>query len=298
MIIKILMVAIFILLSWNTFQLSKSNDFLRSEFKAVVDKVQSNKDDLSENKSTLAEQSKTLLEQIKILQEQSMSLQEQSKSLAAHSKQSKSNQETLKKLIEKDSKKNVSAEKQNKTLNYLKSTLEKMNTKLAENTKLAKENKNNIIEIKKTSYRISDKIKKHSNDYANHYRKPTHHNYVKGKVEQKKVEKKKVVSKPIIKKDTEHKDLNPFYKMAVALHKTKEFYKNKKMDKASEQLLKLKAEVWKSRKIENSPTKLVMSILSSIDITNKKWTNKEHNHNLNKVEEKINQLFFKLGVTK
>ncbi len=312
MLSKILLVAIFILLSWNSFQLSKSNQFLRSEIKQLAANDESVDDYLTVTKSLIENHSKTLEKQAKV---------------------SLKNNEVLNKLVTNDS--------STKTLASLKASLDKMNSSLSKQLKsiesktnssiskqftLTETNKKAIQEIKKTTYKVSDQIKKLSSDFAKNSGKLNSLNVCRNiettvinrQTPTKKVITKlntkavdtKIVSGTIVKKEVISKPKpatktvnaptqdNPFYKMAITFQKTKDLHSKKELKKALEQLSKLKSEVWKSRKVENIPTKLVMSILSSIDITKSKWSSKDLTYNLDNVEKKIIELFFKLGVSK
>ncbi len=280
---KILLVTMFILLSWNSFHFSKSNEFLRHQIKQ-----------LSENDQSIEE---LIVENKKILKEHSESLNANAQLLASNQKLLNENANKDKKTITLQGLKALT-DKIQVSVNKQAISLTENKKSLTTNQKLLVENKKNIIEIKKTAYKVSDQLNKHSKRFAKHS-----HTKVKTDITSnhsvknigKPIYKKEYDKKPKVKKRIALSDSTLLKQLAIEFYKTDQFHSKKELDKALIQISKLKAEVWKSRNIKNIPRELVMSILSSIDITKNKWTNKEVKYSLEKVEEKINLLFSKLG---
>lgn len=297
MLSKILLVTIFILLSWNSFHLSKSNAFLRHNIQQLSDNNQSIEEHILANKLLLKEHSKSLNENAQLLASNREILNKN----ASNDKTTitlKSIKSSIDKVQSSLRKQAITLTEQKKSLAENKKSLTENQKSLSANKNLLTENKKNIIEIKKTAYKVSDQLKKHANQSAQHS-----HSSVKTYVEktnfQQKIKKpvyiKKNNTKPTVKKVKATADTTLLKQIAIEFYKTKELHRKKELEKAIPQLSKLKAEVWKSRKLKNISKELVMSILSSIDITNKKWSNKDNNYSLAQVEEKINTLFSKLG---
>ncbi len=361
MLTKILLVATFVLLSWNSFELSKNNEVMRKQIKELATNDESVEELINSNQTLLKGNFKAL--------------EDHTKALEDYSKLSISNQEILNKLATNNKKKSTSEDKNTKVLTGLKTSIDKINTTVAKHSKLLDENKNNIIEIKKTSYKLSDNVikqfkdlgeksgklttlnykvsdqvkklsensakksgelislnykildlakkqfkdllgksgklisldykilevlKKQSKDLANHSGKLGSLNVCKNMSNNGYIEPayvKKAYVKPIPLKESKPAATS-FEKIAFELFKTKELQNNKQKKDALEQLFHLKKEVSKATTIEDIPADKVTSIISSIEFINEKWKNKNSGYNLDKVEEKINELFFKPGFCK
>lgn len=297
MLTKILLITIVILLSWNSFQLSKNNEFLRSQVIELATNDQTIEDYLIVTKSLLDDHTKTLKKQSTLTLDNRQLITK----LASNDKQMASLAD-LKKSLDK-----IGAS----TNTQIKALEKKIDASFKKQITLTGDNKKTIQEIKKTAYKVSDQIKKLRVDFVAHYKQLTslhngnHSPHVTYKAPANKkqnytkpVVKKKNDTKPAVKVSPASNELSPFYKMALALYETKAFHNKKDLKNALKKLSQLKAEVWKSRKVNNIPTKLVMSILSSIDITKAKWVSKDQTYNLDSVEKKIIELFLKLGISK
>jgi len=228
-------------------------------------------------------------------------IQTQTKELKKYSDLSKSNSSIIKKItaiddsIAKDIKKNSSDLITAKAvIEKIKSSLDKQTSLLVENKKVVDLINKSNSEIKGLLWKQSKNITKYSNsvaslDLCNKLSNCSSKNHVYTK---KKIIKPKVVN---IKTPTDSESLN---KLFYELYKTKAFQKKKQMKEALVQLSKLKSELWKNRDHKNISKELVMSTLSSIDITKNKWENKEINYDVDKIEQKLNRLICKPGVCK
>lgn len=219
MLTRILLVAIFILSCWNSFQLSINDDAFRAQINELSEKYETTKKNIVRNQEIL-DGIKTLNTQMKL------QLTKQSSDL--------------------DSAKTVLSEVQSVVNKHVAST-------------------------KLTSGKLTNSS-------------------------QVTMKKNTKVTSP--NKKTLSNSSESFQQLISELEKTKGLYNKKSSKEMLLQLAKLKAEVWKSRKINGAPKDLVMSILSSIDITNKKWVNKDINYKLDNVERKIKQLVSAIGASK
>jgi outer membrane biosynthesis protein TonB len=82
------------------------------------------------------------------------------------------------------------------------------------------------------------------------------------------------------------------------LNSVNELHKQGSIEAASTALTEFKGLIWKNRKDERVTKETVLSIISSIDYTLKKWNEKELTYDLSKVNEKFKTFFSKKEASK
>jgi hypothetical protein len=107
---------------------------------------------------------------------------------------------------------------------------------------------------------------------------------------EKKIKAKKKKKKPIVKQKTGAEIIASLNKSLADINK---YQKNKKLDKASTLLKQFKQELWKVRKNKEINKKTVLSIMSPIDITLKKWKEKKGSYTTKIIHNKMKYLSVK-----
>jgi len=258
---KVIVIASFILLSWNSFLLSKNNAFLRDQVTHLIstsnslqELAQSNHDNFKKNSSRLNDLVK--VSELSLLTD----------SIAQFNTRIKKQSDLIKES-------NTFNTKSNKTIHELIQSI----------TSTMQKNKNNIAKYSNAlaSLNVCKVQPKQVSKNTYFTKKYPSKTQIKAPASTKKAHA--TVSETLLNQ------------VRYELYKTKALHDKKALKEALTQLTQLKAIVWKSREQKNVSKDAVMSILSSIDITKNKWNNKQIDYPLDKVENKINKLFEKWG---
>ena len=294
MLTKIILVTILVVLSWSSLKLSNNSEILRTELKELSSKNESlsklildNQDLLkahaidAEKDLKLSELNTSILQKITVIETNYSKLVGVKKSIDGVKVSVTKQTEIL-----KNNKKVITALKKPiyETLDTVKKQSKVYANKSSSIISKVDANKKAIDGIKKPIYQTLDIVKKQSKQLSS----VTHHKLVNP------VKTNKPAYKNMIKNNSysiESKvEVSALNKVLIEFQKTKDLYDKKQTKNAIAQLAKLKSEVWKSRTIKNVSKDKVISILSSIDVTKKKWDGNEIEYNLDKVEKMISLL--------
>ena len=294
MLTKIILVTILVVLSWSSLKLSNNSEILRTELKELSSKNESlsklildNQDLLkahaidAEKDLKLSELNTSILQKITVIETNYSKLVGVKKSIDGVKVSVTKQTEIL-----KNNKKVITALKKPiyETLDTVKKQSKVYANKSSSIISKVDANKKAIDGIKKPIYQTLDIVKKQSKQLSS----VTHHKLVNP------VKTNKPAYKNMIKNNSysiESKvEVSALNKVLIEFQKTKDLYDKKQTKNAIAQLAKLKSEVWKSRTIKNVSKDKVISILSSIDVTKKKWEGNEIEYNLDKVEKMISLL--------
>ncbi len=117
-------------------------------------------------------------------------------------------------------------------------------------------------------------------------------------VEKKKLLKAKKKNKQKDKKEEKRKPTEILADLNNRLKIINGYQEKKQLDKASTLLGSFKKEIWKARKQKGFDRKNVLSIISSIDITLKRWKAKENTYTTNKIKKKMKTLSVAVGASR
>lgn len=315
MLIKSILVAMLILVSWNSYKQSESNALLNKQLNALsstnetmAKQILSNQDMFKKQNMLLDKMKKNskkltgqnalapLKKSINKISDTVLNQANKNKFVLDELKRINSNNELITNQLLNNKKlylKSVKAQggKSNKTQNYTGDFKKLFN----ENKKLAKDNKNALVPIKKSVDEINSIVKEHSKILKKNANYLASLSFANKRANAQKWGKdnNKNFNKPVKHKPKQQQLTSPNNKPKVQATKAvKPVYKPKKTNNRKEfedaviQLAKLKTEEWKYRNDENATKDLVISALSSITTTKHKKVDKDGNIDLSEEYKK------------
>ena len=261
MLVKIILVALLIILSWNTFKVSESNNYLRAQLTELKDRNTQVSKAVLANHEVLLKQEKTIKKNANLMQLNKSLLTKVSKieSQLAGTSNPKKSLGTI----------NETLKNQSNTLTELKKTTDGLQS------------------LKKPIYQIIEMLKKQSALMTKHSESMSSLNVCKSVPQ---IAKKPIYKKNTVKPKLKAKVPTSLNNVYARFYDTKEQYHNKNHQNAIKRLSTLKSEVWKIRDLELVSKDQVMSVLAAIDVTKKKWESNDNAYDLSQIATKINQL--------